>query len=260
MKSINDIEYAKRDEASLLLDLHLPDGSDGPFPVIICIPGGGWQSAMKGGLPLYLVEHGFAVVGVEYRVSNVALAPANIQDIRAAVDWIVRHAEQYHLDSARIGAYGASAGGHLAALLGVSLGIEELADPGTNHAHHMIRAVCDVCGPTDLNRMAVPGIQKAYPLLHEVTVGYLGGPVEYERARATLVSPLTYVKKTSPPVLLIHGDKDDSVPLEESRIFHGAMKSVGATSTLLVVEGGGHGWLVEETADKVAAFFLEHLK
>ena len=249
----------KRGEKSLKLDLHLPDTGGRPFPVIICIPGGGWRDAMKNSVPLFLADHGFAVVGVEYRVSSEATAPANIQDLKAAVDWVIRHAATYHLNPHRIGAYGASAGGHLAALLGVTTSVAELSDPKGAH-QHPLRAVCDVCAPSDLNRIARSELQQSFPALHEVTVGYLGGPVEAHKELARLVSPLTYVSRNCPPMLIIHGDKDDIVPLDESTIFHKALEYAGADTTLIVVKDGGHGWLVEETRDAVIAFFQKHLQ
>jgi acetyl esterase/lipase len=259
MKTISDLEYVKRGEKSLKLDLHLPDTGGRPFPVVVCIPGGGWKIAMKNTVPLFLADHGIAVAAVEYRIVSEAPAPANIQDLKAAVDWIVRHAATYHLDPHRIGAYGASAGGHLAALLGMTTGVKELSDPQGAH-QHPIRAVCDVCAPADLLRMAVPENQQSNPGLHEALVAYLGGPVESNKELTRLVSPLTYVSINCPPMLLIHGEKDDILPVEESRLFHKALEHAGADTTLIVLKDSGHDWLAEETRDDVIAFFQKHLK
>ena len=160
-KSICDLEFVNREGQALCLDLHLPAAAAGPVPVIVGIPGGGWRQTTRKSVPLFLANHGFALACVDYRGSETAKAPANLLDCKAAVRWLRANAARYQLDAERIGAYGASAGGHLAALLGCTAGVCALeADAGDPPAvSSAVQAVCEVCGPTDLARCATPEIK-----------------------------------------------------------------------------------------------------
>jgi acetyl esterase/lipase len=258
---IRNLPYAQYGNRTLLLDLHLPGGSEGLCPVILWVCGGGWRGCSKDGAPAWLVEHGFAVASILYRVSSEAIAPANIHDCKAAVRWLRANAHTHRLDPDRIGAFGSSAGGHLVALLGLSQGVKELEGNGGNaEQSSAVQAVCDFCGPSDLTRIAIPEIRKNFALLYEVTAQYLGGPVEERRELARLVSPLSYVSRACPPMLIVHGKEDNVVPVEESLGLHEALKSAGADVTLQVLEDAGHGWEQQRTNDSVASFFRQPLK
>lgn len=264
-----DIEFVGPDGNTLLLDIHYPadaypadaPSDGGLLPVVLGIPGGGWREASRKHIPVNLVEHGFAQVCIEYRVTTEAIAPANIRDCHAALRWLQTNGEQHGLDPKKIFVYGASAGGHLAALLGVSVGVPELdgntSEPPPGCA---IKAVCAVCGVTDLTRIARPEIRANFPLLYEVTEQYVGGPVAERTDLARLVSPLTYIAKDNPPLLLIHGSADTIVPVEESTEFYEALQAVGAKAELLVIEEGGHEWFAERTAGQIAEFFTAALR
>lgn len=260
-RTIKDIEYTKHRGVTLCLDLHLPAEARGLLPVVVGVPGGGWRSCSKALPPRFLVDHGFAMACVDYRVSGTAIAPANIHDCKAAVRWLRANAARYRLNPDRIGVYGASAGGHLAALLGSSSGAQELEENTGNPSlpSSAVQAVCAVCGPMDLTRIGIPEIRERFQVLYEVTEKYLGGPVLQRTELARQVSPLTYVSRRCPPMLLIHGAADIVVPVEESVIFHEALTKAGATSSLRVIDGMGHSWLAEQTADEVASFFSKHL-
>ena len=262
MRSFTDIPYVKRAGVELCLDLNLPDALTEPVPVVIRLPGGGWRGCIKENDMLnFLAEDGIAVVSINYRISTVASAPANVYDCKAAVSWVRAQAGNYGLDPDRIGLFGSSAGGHLASLLGLTSGMSQLESetgtplqPGT-----AVRAVCAFCGPSDLTRMAVPEIRSAFGLLYEVTQQYLGGPVEERLELARLVSPLTYVAKEAPPMLIVHGDADIIVPVEESIILHEALRKVGADVELRIVEGAGHAIPFDQVRDTVVAFFKRTL-
>ena len=123
----SDLEYARVGEKSLLLDLYLPPEGESPWPVIVWIHGGAWRTGNRADPPaLFLVERGYAVASISYRLSREAIFPAQIHDCKAAIRWLRARAGEYDLDPARIGVWGASAGGHLAALLGTSGGVERL--------------------------------------------------------------------------------------------------------------------------------------
>lgn len=256
---IRDIAYTGEGNNVLQLDLYLPAATT-PLPVILGVPGGGWRNCSKEDVPRFLTSYGFAMACLNYRVSSEALAPANIQDCKAAVRWLRAQAPRYGIDPQRIGVYGASAGGHLAALLGLSTNVAALeADGVTPPYHSEVQAVCAVCGPSDLTRIGIPAHRAKFPVLYEVTEQYLGGQVQTHAELARLVSPLTYVSAAAPPMLHIHGDADSIVPVEESLILYTALQTAGADVTLRTLPGCDHGWFDEMTAEEIAAFFKRTL-
>ena len=260
MRLIKDLPYAWYPNPTLRLDLYLPDNHPGPLPVILWVCGGGWRGSSKENATVWLVDHGFALAAIEYRVSGEAIAPANIHDCKAAVRWLRAHAAAHGLDPERIGAFGASAGGHLVALLGASHGVPALeGDGGNPHESSAVRAVCDFCGPSDLTRIAIPAVRQQFALLYEVTAQYLGGQVEQRSELARLVSPLTYASRSTPPMLIVHGREDDVVPVEESIILHEALRKAGADVALQVRDGQGLALRYGEHDPIVLSFFQRTL-
>jgi acetyl esterase/lipase len=252
MKLFEDITYVEYSDQSLQLDLHLPEESIRPVPVILQIPGGGWRSCNKAGAHPWLNEAGFAVASINYRLSQDAIAPANLEDCLAAVRWLRANAGNYGLDAAHIGAWGTSAGGHLAALLG--------SWPETDGAiSTRVQAVCDFCGPSDLTRIADPEIRARFPALYEVTEQYLGGPVGERTELAQRVSPLTYVSKELPPIFIVHCRGDVVVPVEESLIYFEALQKADADAALRVLDLDSHGVPVHDVMDEFIAFFQRTL-
>jgi len=260
MQTFEDLPYADYNGRTLLLDLYLPGNGNELRPAVIWISGGGWRSCSRQTQATFLVEHGFVLASIDYRISDDATAPANVYDCKAAVRWMRASAAKYLIDTNRIGVFGASAGGHLAALLGGSNGLKELeGDGGNTNQSSDVRAACDFCGPSDLTRIAIPEIHKQFELLYDVTAQYLGGPVEQRSKLARLVSPLTYVSKSFAPILIIHGSADNVVPVEESLVLHEALQKAGTDTTLRVLEGAGHGWDWKMTNETVLAFFKRTL-
>lgn len=260
-----DIVYKRSDGQSLLLDIYTPKMVTHPLPVILWIHGGGWSRGRKEQRPpVNLMAHGYAVVSLEYRLSGEAPFPAQIEDCKAAVRWIRANAATYHFDPDHIGAWGHSAGGHLAALLGTSGGVAELEGGGENlKFSSRIQAVCDLSGPTDILRLYEgvsnttegPG-RRARSFIEQ----FLGGTAEDKRAKAVAASPITYVSKGDPPFLIIHGENDMSIPVSQSEEFVGKLKAAGVDATLEVAEGRGHGVGGPRFASEIAAFFDKHLK
>ena len=259
--SIVDLAYADYDGRVMYLDLHRPADGPDPLPVIVWIPVGGWRGSAKENAPIWLTKHGFAVVSPNCRVSGEAIAPAAIHDCKAAVRWLRANSEKHRLDPERIGSAGSSAGGHLSALLAVSRGVEELEGNGGNpDQSSAVRAALAVCGPTDLSRIAIPEIREQFPVLYEVTENFLGGPVAERAELSRLMSPLTYVSNECPPLLVIHGGEDPTVPVEESLILHRALQEAGAEVILRRLEGVGHGCPWDQMEDSVVSFFQEKLR
>ena len=193
---------------------------------------------------------------VEYRLSQVAIWPAQIYDCKAAIRWLRANAMEYNIDPGRIGVWGASAGGHLVSMLGTSADRKELeGQSGTPDQSTRVSCVVDVCGPVDLPNMR-PEEQKVYGMMDRL----LGGPMAEKMEAAKSASPITYVSPSAPPFLLIHGNLDTQVPFSQSQTFCAALKAAGADATLVKMEGGKHHTYFTEAKPQVQAFFDKHLR
>jgi acetyl esterase/lipase len=267
-----DIVYARVGEKKLLLDLYLPPKGSAPLPVIVWVHGGGWLGGSKGsgGRARSMLNRGYAVVDVGYRLSGEAIFPAQVEDCKAAVRWVRANADKYGLDSNRIGAWGSSAGGHLVAFLGTAGDIREFDTKVKAEYSSRVQAVCDWFGPTDFLQMDKYALEGSR-LIHDAPTSpeslLVGGPIQKEpyRALARKANPITYVTKDDPPFLIMHGNKDMLVPPHQSKLLYDALKKAGVDATLHVVKGAGHGLRGgEESPEKlheiVAQFFDKHLK
>ena len=157
--TLTDIEFAKPEGHSLKLDLYLPSSSSEASPVVVFIHGGGWKNGSKDRakkLAGWLVESGFAVAGISYRLTDVAGWPAQINDCYTAIRWLRENAQEYSLDSMNIGVWGTSAGGHLAVLLGTR------PFSGEETVSSRVQAVCDWFGPSDLLSMPPNNFSEQY--------------------------------------------------------------------------------------------------
>ncbi len=232
-----DLVYKRVNGEALTLDLYCPEKFSGALPVIIYIHGGGWRRGRKEKCPaVALVQDGFAVASIDYRLSGEAPFPAQIEDCKAAVRWLRANASTYHLDPDHIGAWGTSAGGHLAALLGTSGGVPELEGSGDNMQYSSrVQAVCDVAGPADL-----PAMPNFGPKRIAAIEGLLGGPLEKDKAKAIAASPIHYVSKDDPPFLIVHGQGDRVVPVEQAQRFYEELRKTGVNATLKILPQVGH--------------------
>ncbi len=240
------------------LDVYVPKG-DGPFPLVLWVHGGAWQGGSKdGGNPtLGLLNAGYAVASTNYRLSQQAAYPAQIHDVKAAVRHLRANAKKYKLDPARFGAAGASAGGHLVALLGTSGDVTDLDGDGANKdVSSKVSCVLDFFGPTDLTRF--PASAKGPGPIEKL----LGGPAAEKKDLAAKANPITFISKADPPILIVHGDKDPTVPLGQSELLHEALKKGGVDSTLKVIPGAQHGpgVFTPDLLKEYVAFFEKHLK
>lgn len=259
LKVLRNIEYATPDDKPVRLDLYLPENAKGPTPLVIWIHGGGWRQGSKAFCPAVpFCKDGFAVCSVQYRLTDRAPFPAQIHDCKAAVRFLRAHAKEYNLDPDRFGAWGASAGGHLAAMLGTSEGLKECeGELGCGEQSSKVQAVCDWFGPTDFS--SLPPTADTAPMLMQ----FFGGRPSEKPHLSRLASPLVHVTKDDAPFLIVQGDKDLLVPEQQSRVLHEALKKVGVESELVIVKGGGHGFAgdqAREEFERVRAFFVKHLK
>lgn len=262
VRAIRDLEYARVGSRALQLDLYLPEKAEGPLPLVIWIHGGAWRAGSRSNCPAVpLVPRGYAVASISYRFSQEAVFPAQIHDCKAAVRWLRAHARDYSVDPNRFGVWGASAGGHLAALLGTSGGVQELeGDIGTPGVSSRVQAVCDWFGPTDFLRIGEHPSRIDHYAADSPESQLLGGPVLENREKAARASPITYVSRDDPPFLIMHGDQDPLVPYQQSELLHEALKKAGVDSTLQIVKGAGHGFRMPEVLPAVQAFFDRHLR
>ena len=266
-KPLRNLVYAKVGDRDLRLDLYRPPPTDRPTPVVLWLHGGGWRMGTKAFCPYtWLRDAGFAVASVQYRLTSTAIFPAQIHDVKAAVRWLRANAETYGLDPDHVGVAGASAGGHLAALLGTTQGITALEGRLGDHVttSSRVQAVYDLFGPTDLVHLhtdahragRVPEAVDALALL-------LGGRVGKKRGLAALGSPLTHVTPNDAPFLIVHGDRDPLVPLAQSVRLHRALKAAGVTSDLHIIEGASHGglsFIARPERKRLVAFLRRHLR
>jgi acetyl esterase/lipase len=262
-----DVVFATINGQDLHMNLAWPEEPPAlPMPCVVWIHGGGWWEGDHRGLEhLALAERGYFAANIEYRLSQVAILPAQIHDCKLALRYLRAHAEEHRLDPERIGVWGGSAGGHLSALLGTSAGVAELeGEGGYPQQSSAVQAVADYCGPTDLTQMyrGQPEIE----ILTQIMDQFLGGPVEERLDLARLGSPIEYVSPESAPFLIIHGEADEIVPLEQSVRLDAALRAAGVESELIVVKGAGHGFppecepSPEQLLERCVEFFDRHLK
>lgn len=230
--------------------------------MVLFIPMGGMRGCRKEAAPTWLVEHGFAMAAIECRVSSEVQAPEEVYDCKAAVRWLRAHADEYGYNPDAIGVWGHSAGGLLASMLGTTGDVPALeGSGGTPGVSSRVQAVCDECGaPHDFTWFARPDIKARFAPVAENLLLYLGRPVEECLDLARAMSPSSYVSARCPPMLLIHGDQDSIVPVEETQEFARMLAAAGVDTTLKVLPGVGHGWDESLTKDDVVAFFKRTLR
>ena len=247
-----DISYVPDGDSSQRLDLYLPEkASDKPLPLLVWVHGGGWLGGSKSENPgAALTASGeYASASVEYRFSNKALFPAQIQDCQAAIRFLRAKAKKYNLDPDHIGAWGGSAGGHLVALLGTAGGADAFPKVGENRDQSdRVQAVIDLFGPADFaaikRQVAADKTVKNIFNLDDMSSPYakLFGAKPGQRAELEKsASPVTFVSKDDPPFLIIHGTADTLVPYAQSTELADALKKAGVDVVLQPVPGGGHG-------------------
>jgi acetyl esterase/lipase len=256
-----NLAYVENGHQRQKLDLFVPKTDDGPLPLIVWIHGGGWQGGSKDACPMAIyVTRGYVVASINYRLSQHAIYPAQLDDCQAALRWLRKNASKYKIDPDRIGVSGASAGGHLAALVGAA-GSSTKGKPDRVD----VQCVVDVFGPANFLTIWPQSDPKTTVVKHhelDSPEGRLfGGPIPEKTALAKQASPMTYVSKNAPPFLILHGKKDRVVPWQQSEELHEALKKAGADSTLILVDDAGHdGNVAGPNGKKIAEFFDKHLK
>jgi acetyl esterase/lipase len=269
------IVYGTADGQQLLLDMARPK-EGGPYPLVVLMHGGAWRYGSRAdlsrngrdasgkSLPSVIetvAAHGYVAVSVGYRLAPKYKFPAQLEDVRTAIDFLRDHAKEYDIDPNRIAAGGFSAGAHLALLLGLEKPAEGNGgngNGGNGDTPPRVKAVISFFGPTDLSLYkASPGLEEAYFVPVFGKDGKIA-PEVYKEA-----SPITYVSRDDPPVLLVHGTFDFIVPIIHSEHLYKKLKDAGVDAEMITVPGAGHGWggatATKTTLDAIK-FLDEHLK
>lgn len=273
-----DVSYAAL-SPSQKLDLYLPASGDGPFPLVVWIHGGAFSGGDKAlaanSAARQLTSRGFAIASLEYRLSGEALFPAAVLDLKAAIRHLRANAATYHIAPDKIGAWGSSAGGHLASFLGVTGGVAEFEDAALGNASQSsrVQAVVDWYGPADMLQMEPDAVAQGCPKFggtgHDDARSpeglWLGGKPSSIPAVAIKASPVTWVSADDPPFIIQHGGVDCTVPTNQGRRMRDALLPVLGASNVSWSEfptdgHGGPSFGAPANLDAIAAFFNRWLR
>jgi acetyl esterase/lipase len=271
-----DLAYASLSPAQTL-DIYLPEG-DGPFPLVINIHGGGFRMGDKDMLDAPILEallaKGIAVATINYRLSSEARFPAAIQDSKAAVRFLRANASIYRLDPDRFLAFGQSAGGNLASLIGTTGNTAVFDNPalGNPGVSSSVVAVIDWFGPSDFSLLDKHATEQGCPPDHGAADSpestYLGAPIATVPDKVKAANPITYIDAKDPPFLVQKGADDCLVPVGQSRVLAEALQQAGVATKLEILQGAGHGdmglsqpvFLSDANVARVVAFAEQHLR
>ena len=246
IQTVSDVVFATRalpdgTSLNLLMDVQIPLSRGKRHPLVIYVPGGGFMMAAKEqalNLRTYVADAGFVVASVQYRTMlNGATFRDGIADVKSAIRYLRAHAQLYDIDTGRVAVWGESAGGYLAAMVGVTNGVKSFEVGNHLDQESDVQAVVDKFGPSDVSKIAAdfdPQLRASYQA-NNPFLPYLEGNA------ATAANPLTYIKATAPPFLIFHGSQDRLVSPSQTLLLHNALAAAGVRSTRYVLEGAGHG-------------------
>ena len=256
-----DVVYGTVEGKDLGLDIYVPSNLDSP-PLLVFVHGGAWRNGTKDRVDpmLQFVDAGFTVASLDFRQSTEARFPAMIHDIKGAIRFLRKHKDDYGYNSARIAVSGSSSGGHLAALVGVTNGHGELEGSvgGNANTSSDVQAIISYYGASDLTTILAQstpfGLRVREPALELL----LGAIPEEVPELAELASPVQHVDPTDPPLLLLHGDRDPQMPINQAHQLEGAYERLGLDVYFDVVHGAAHGphsaFVTEDHLDRAIGF------
>ena len=255
-----DIEYGEGGGDKLKLDLATPRNLSAKAPAIVAIHGGGWAAGDKRDFDdaiKQFAKAGYVSISINYRHAPKHVFPAQVEDSKCAVRWLRAHADEMHVNPERIGSFGASAGGHLAMIVGVMDSADGLeGSGGWSDQSSKVQAVVSIFGPTNLSS-EFPDESR------NIVAGFIGGKRDEKPEQFKQASPITYVDSSDAPMLLFQGTKDPLVPHDQAFQMADALTEAGVPGRVELFLGQGHGWggkLLEHTTRETIAFFDEHLK
>ncbi|KIX06134.1 uncharacterized protein Z518_04108 [Rhinocladiella mackenziei CBS 650.93] len=240
---IYNVPYVENGHTRQKLDLFLPQGSN-QRPLIIYIHGGAFLFGTKETelVPRHLQTKGYAVASLDYRLSGDAYFPAALEDCKSAVRWLRAHADMYRLDPDQFVAWGESAGGHQAAMLGTTDTTKEFDVGEYLNVSSAVQGVVDYYAPSDFLQMddhALPGT-RPHNAPNSPESRYLGGTITEHPDRVKRANPMTYVSASTPPFFIAHGTDDHTVPFHQSELLVAALKEAGVPVIFHPVDGADH--------------------
>lgn len=255
-----DIEYAKVGDMSLKLDLHRPSAENAPL--IVYVHGGAWRAGSKSDVPIAkLLGFGFAIASVDYRLSTQAVFPAQIHDIKAAIRFLRANAQQLHINAAKIAIIGSSAGGHLAALVGVSNGNKALEGKVGAHLDQSsdVQGIVSFYGASDLQSILAQSTEFGLTVRIPALKLLLGDTPDKKPDLAKLASPVAHLDKSDPPLLLIHGAADPQMPPVQSKEFAKDYEALKLPVQFILLPGSKHGGaeFYDDERTAIVAKFLD---
>ena len=237
------IEFASINGHALHLDLYRPDTQEPP-KTLVWVHGGAWRAGSRASMPLNeFVKQGYAIASVDYRLTPVARFPAQVHDIKAAIRFLRAHSQALEIDTREIVIAGASAGGHLAALVGTTNGHPELEGTVGEHLNHSsdVQKIISYYGASNLtsilNQSTPHGLGVRIPALQLL----LGGQPDKKQKLAKLASPVFHIDPQDPPLFLVHGDQDPQMPINQAHELKGAYDRIKLPNAFVVLHGSAHG-------------------
>lgn len=250
--SFANLAYANTSKTQTL-DLFVPEGN-GPFPLVINIHGGAFRIGSKEMLDApvarALLKEGIAVASINYRLSGEAPFPAAVVDAKAVVRFLRANAAKYKLNPNKFLAFGQSAGGNLASMLGTSGGVAEFDDPALGNAStsSRVQGVVDWFGPTDFAQMDAQAKaqgcganDQTHSAANSPESAYLGSELAKVPELVKKANPITYIDSSDPTFLIQKGDKDCTIAFGQSQLLYDALKAAGVTATFDTIKDAGHG-------------------
>ncbi|MEJ0036113.1 MAG: alpha/beta hydrolase [Gammaproteobacteria bacterium] len=263
-RDFRDVVYAAVDGKPLGLDIHLPAGVREPR-LLVWVHGGAWTTGNKTAFPAFLVEGGFAVASLDFRSSNDAKFPANVHDIKAGIRFLRAKAKEYGYRADRIGIVGASSGGHLAALVGVTSGNKELEGSEGDYLNESssVQAIVSYFGATDLTTILPQSTPDGLAVRAPALERLFGAPPDKVPELAKLASPIFHVDRDDPPAFLLHGDQDLQMPVNQVLEMKWAYENVGRNIDMLILHGVDHvapPFFAGKPVDQVVRFLKRNLR
>jgi acetyl esterase/lipase len=268
----------------LKLDIQMP-ASAGNKPLVVYISGGGFlRNDKAASLPRrkYVAEQGYVVASIEYRtVTNAATYRDSIADVKSAIRYLRAHADRYDIAAGQVALWGESAGGYLAAMAGVTNGVEHFENSGNPSQSSTVQAVIDEFGPSDISKIAsdydIAAQEINYAAANWLAQFVFGArttmSVRDDPAAMAPANPLSYVSASSAPFVLVHGSADQLVSPSQTLMLHNALRARGVDSTRYVVKGANHGdltflgidpgsvkqWSSQQVMDAITSFLSKRL-
>lgn len=248
----------------LRLDLYLPEAAGAPL--LVWLHGGAWENGNKSAMPLEpFIERGFAVASLDFSPASKARFPGQVHEIKAGIRFLRAQAKRFGYDAGRIAVLGASSGGHLAAVVGTSNGHDELEGTLGDHRSESsdVHAIVSYFPATNLTTILTQSTPFGLRIREPAVTRLLGAAPADAEPLARLASPVFQVDRNDPPLLLLHGDLDPQMPINQSHELEGAYERAGVEVELIVVHGAAHGgdaFYSSQNVQRVEAFLRAQLR